>query len=283
MKAISLIILFISSSIIAQSRAEYYPLQIGNKWVYKTTYYDVGPPSISYYSKEVIGDTTMDNGIKYSVILENGYKHYERFDTLTNEIIYYSYSDNRSNDIPRYSLNYIKDSTVNWNSSFGGMKFQITFYQIPSSDTSTINLIGDGLVSVYVSFKKYIGIVYQSFSEISLSSNNLIGYRINGKEWGHLTGVSNIKNIVPDYKLEQNYPNPFNPTTTIEFAIAKSSRVKLNVYNSLGQLITTILDKQLLPGQHKAVFDGSNYTSGVYFYQLITDNYKSTKKFILLK
>jgi len=282
MKSIGLIILFISSSIIAQSRVEYYPLQIGNKWVYKTTYYEVGPPSISYYSKEVIADTTMDNGIKYFVILENGYKHYERFDTLTNEISYYSNAGSQAHDEPIYSLNYIKDSTVIWNSS-DHMTYKISFYQQAYSDTSIINLSGSGPVDKFLSFKKYVGIIYNRVSEISIEEFTLIGTRINGKEWGQLTGVKVNINIPADYKLEQNYPNPFNPTTTIEFAIIKSSRVKINVYNSLGQLISTILDKQLLSGQHKVVFDGSNYTSGVYFYQLISDNYKSTKKFILLK
>lgn len=145
MKTISLIILFISSSIIiAQSRAEYYPLQKGNKWIYKTTFYEVGPPSITYYSKEVIGDTIMENGIKYFTLLEHGIRNYERFDTLSNEIIYYN--PNAGTEWTKYSLNYIKDSTVVWNSSFLAMTYKITFSQQTPSDTSYIILDGDGLV-----------------------------------------------------------------------------------------------------------------------------------------
>jgi len=283
MKVISLIIFFIVSSIIAQSRATYYPLQIGNKWIYKTTYYEVGPPSISYYSKEVIGDTTMDNGIKYSVILEKGYKNYERFDTLTNEIIYYSYSDNHSNDIPRYSLNYIKDSTVIWIPPFGGMTFQISFNKQSASDTSYINLHGTGIVDISASFKKYIGIIYLSFYEISVSYDNLIGYRINGKEWGQLTDVKNKLHIPAKYKLAQNYPNPFNPNTTIVYEIPMYSHVKLIVYNSLGQTVRILQDKYVPPGIHKINFNAGNLTSGVYYYQLLSEGKVLTKKLMLIK
>jgi hypothetical protein len=283
MKTISLIILFISSSIIAQSRAEYYPLQVGNKWVYKTTFYEVGPtPSISFYSKEVIGDTTLDNGIKYFVILENGYKHYERFDTLTNEISYYSNAGSQAKDVPIYSLNYIKDSTVIWNSS-DHMTYKISFNQQTSSDTSYIYLNGDGLIEVSISFKKYVGIDYQNIFEISSSTSTLIGSRINGKEWGQLTGVNINRNIVSDYKLEQNYPNPFNPTTTIVYEIPVYSHVKITIYNSLGEMIRVLQDKYVSPGIRKLNFNAGSLASGVYYYQLITEGKVLTKKLLLIK
>jgi hypothetical protein len=289
MKSIGLIILFISSSIIAQSRAEYYPLQIGNKWVYKVTDYegDVSPtpPSISFHSKEVIGDTVMDNGKKYFVILENGVNEYERFDTLTNEIIYYSSNaGSQVNEEQIYSLNYIKDSTVVWNSSFGGMKFQITFYQMPSSDTSTINLIGDGLGSVNVSFKKFIGIVYNSYSyDFGVSYSNLIGYRINGKQWGQLTGVNTNLNIVSDYKLEQNYPNPFNPTTKIMYKLPKEGMVSLKIYDMLGREVKTLVNEHKNAGSYNIEFNANHLTSGIYFYRLTSGNFTQVKKLILIK
>jgi len=69
--------------------------------------------------------------------------------------------------------------------------------------------------------------IYNRVSEISIEEFTLIGTRINGKEWDNLPVLKVNINIPADYKLEQNYPNPFNPTTTIEFAIIKSSRVKI--------------------------------------------------------
>jgi len=284
MRTIILIILYVSTTVFDQSLADYYPLQIGNKWFYKVTNYDLGstPSSISYYSREVVGDSVMSNGIIYFIIVEYNGKHYERFDTVTNEIRYYELSGCPGNDIAKYSLNYRRDSITVWNSC-NHMTYKINYQQSEHSDTSYIYLAGDGLVGEHTSFKKYVGISEQSFTEGGYSSRVLIGSKINGKEWGQLTSVNNDTDIYYSYKLEQNYPNPFNPATTIEFTIQKSSRVRLIIYNSLGQLIATILNKELLQGQHKIIFDGGNYASGVYFYQLITDSYNNAKKFILLK
>jgi len=99
-----------------------------------------------------------------------------------------------------------------------------------------------------------------------------------------LVGIKNQQsNIISDYKLFQNYPNPFNPESKIKMQIAKLSNVKLIVYNALGQEVETLIDKQLAPGTYKVVFDGSNFPSGIYFYQLTTDRFTDTKTMILLK
>jgi len=100
---------------------------------------------------------------------------------------------------------------------------------------------------------------------------------------GYASGVSNEVIQNQNFILKQNYPNPLNPTTTIEFYIPASSNVKLNVYNLLGQLITTLIDEELSAGNHKVIFDGSDYPSGVYFYEMTSGNYRSTKKFIYMK
>jgi hypothetical protein len=86
-----------------------------------------------------------------------------------------------------------------------------------------------------------------------------------------------------DFVLYQNYPNPFNPSTTIKFSLPIKGNIKLEVYNSVGQLIETILDKPMEAGYHELDFDGSGYSSGIYFYRLATETYSSAKKFILLK
>ena len=87
--------------------------------------------------------------------------------------------------------------------------------------------------------------------------------------------------------LYQNCPNPFNPSTTIEFELPVESFVKLKIYNLIGQEITTLINGLKKSGKHKIEFNGSNLSSGVYFYQINAfyenSNYSSTKKFILLK
>ena len=282
MKIMGFIIL-LASSIYSQSLSVYYPLEIGDKWFYKVTYYDVdsAPSAISYYSKEVVGDTIMDNGLKYFIILEKGQRHLERFDTLNNEIRYYSLAGCPGNDIAKYSLNYIKDSTVTW-VSCDGMTYRISYEQSDNPDSSHINLHGDGLVVEDISFKKYVGMVGQSFLEVGYNNIALTGYKINGIEWGILSFVNN-RRVEFNNQLEQNYPNPFNPSTTISFEVGNRSRVKLNIYNALGQFMGTILDKELDKGKYNVIFDGGKYSSGVYLYQLITNNYIRTRKLMLIR
>ena len=98
-------------------------------------------------------------------------------------------------------------------------------------------------------------------------------------------GIRNISNEIPDnYKLYQNYPNPFNPTTNIRFALPKASLVTLKVYNISGQLIETVMKGEMVtPGVKEAQFDGSRLSSGIYFYTLEADNFKVSKKMILIK
>lgn len=86
-----------------------------------------------------------------------------------------------------------------------------------------------------------------------------------------------------EFSLFQNYPNPFNPSTTIKFALPVDSKVKINVYNSLGQLVETLVDKEMESGYHKVNFDASRLASGVYLYHLQAGEYISIKKMLLIK
>ena len=88
--------------------------------------------------------------------------------------------------------------------------------------------------------------------------------------------------------LDQNFPNPFNPTTTVQFSLPRASRVTLNIYDSLGKHVRTLVSGDYLVGTHTAVWDGTNdqgkiLASGVYFYTLSTGQHKSQKKLLLLK
>jgi hypothetical protein len=102
-----------------------------------------------------------------------------------------------------------------------------------------------------------------------------------------------ITNVVPNFEFQenapqnfilyQNYPNPFNPTTTIKFALPIESKVKINVYNSLGQLVETLVDNEMESGYHEVNFDASRLASGIYLYQLQAGDYVTVKKMILIK
>ena len=89
--------------------------------------------------------------------------------------------------------------------------------------------------------------------------------------------------LVDKFELENNYPNPFNPNTTIAFTLANSGRIKLVVYNILGQKVATLWDGYHEKGRHRMMFDASGLASGIYFYSLSQDNRSITKKMIILK
>ena len=85
------------------------------------------------------------------------------------------------------------------------------------------------------------------------------------------------------FALFQNYPNPFNPVTNITFNLSESGKVKLVVYNLLGQKVTTLLSQEMERGFHKINWDATTFAGGMYYYTLFSDKYKSTKKMLLLK
>ena len=102
---------------------------------------------------------------------------------------------------------------------------------------------------------------------------------------GPATSVENDL-IVENFELFQNYPNPFNPSTVIRFELIKQETVLLRVFNLLGEVVDLLVNEELGSGIHEVVFNSSNYnnlSSGIYYYQLITETHSQTKGMILLK
>ncbi len=95
---------------------------------------------------------------------------------------------------------------------------------------------------------------------------------------------NNTENGPQKFALFQNYPNPFNPKTVINWQLPVSSHVELSIYNILGQKVVTLINKQQSAGRYKIEWDSSGFASGIYLYELRTDNgYKKCKKLIVLK
>ncbi len=91
-------------------------------------------------------------------------------------------------------------------------------------------------------------------------------------------------NDLPDkFSLGDNYPNPFNPTTTIEYALPKSTDVTLTVYNLLGREVATLVNSKQQAGRHQVQFDASSLASGVYFYRITTPEFNKVRKMMLIK
>ena len=95
--------------------------------------------------------------------------------------------------------------------------------------------------------------------------------------------------LLPDvFALHQNYPNPFNPVTTIRFDVPEESRVRIDIYNVMGQKVAAVVDAHYQPGFHAVNWggtttSGSALSSGMYFYRIHTENFTAVKKLILVK
>jgi hypothetical protein len=93
----------------------------------------------------------------------------------------------------------------------------------------------------------------------------------------------NPQTYINRYQLQQNYPNPFNPSTTIEFALPKTARVTLKVYNVIGEEVAILVSEDLTPGKYEYTWDASGLASGVYFYRIATSEYRESRKMILIR
>lgn len=103
-------------------------------------------------------------------------------------------------------------------------------------------------------------------------------------KYSQKVSVENISGNVPDkFYLSQNYPNPFNPVTNIEFSISDLSDISLKVYNINGQEIETLHNGKLSAGNYKVQWNSGSLPSGVYFYELSSNDFKEVRKMILLK
>ena len=99
-----------------------------------------------------------------------------------------------------------------------------------------------------------------------------------------ITNVEKDISTIPlVYLLNQNCPNPFNPTTNISYSIPQSANVTLKVYDLLGREVVELVNGEKNPGRYEVRFDGSNLTSGVYFYRLTAGSFSQTKKLMLIK
>ena len=111
--------------------------------------------------------------------------------------------------------------------------------------------------------------------------------------WGEYSEIRNIDILttitepvadVPDeFGLDQNYPNPFNPATEIGFRLPEASDVRLEIFDSLGRRVTTLVDNQMPAGTHQVTFDAGNLSSGVYIYRIRAGEFTETRSMMFVK
>ncbi len=115
------------------------------------------------------------------------------------------------------------------------------------------------------------------YSFIILADRNLVA------NFEDITSISDNLNIPKEFSLSQNYPNPFNNGTVIEYSIPKSCRVSIKIYDDLGREVNTLIDEEKAEGRYRVYWNAEKLPSGVYYYQIISEKFKETKKIVLLK
>ncbi|MEJ2053620.1 MAG: PKD domain-containing protein, partial [Calditrichaceae bacterium] len=102
-------------------------------------------------------------------------------------------------------------------------------------------------------------------------------------ESGTVSGIDDAGYAVNNFEMLQNYPNPFNPTTTIKFTLPKAGWVNIAVFNTLGEKIMTLIDRPMTSGIYQVDFDGTDLSSGIYYYAIKAGDFHQVKKMMLLK
>lgn len=162
------------------------------------------------------------------------------------------------------------------NNPFGA---EIVHHEIDGSNTSII---------IRVEHNNKVGYSFLESGKFNMEfwkGNTAAGfYEITPLLYSSVTGIEHVTDYLPtEFKLMQNYPNPFNPSTQIEFSIDKNKFVSLIVFDLQGREIKKLVNKTITRGSYKVEFNAEELTSGVYIYQLITDEKVLSKKMIFLK
>jgi hypothetical protein len=269
------------------------PLDIGNKWYYKTNQSAKG---VLY--KEVVKDTILANQktfrqIKQQLIDSLYYQYvsysYERIDSLTGDV--YGWGTD-STEYIMDNLNHNPGDTINASrflpyllTVFDSLK-TITLFGLPIE--TRVYSVNDFFDDAHYYLSKGFGMSYLLKGDnIVLIINELKGAVIKGVVYGDTSTVVGIVDKYTDqpkeFVLSQNYPNPFNPTTTINYSIPKAGQVKLTIYNAIGSKVATIVNEYKQVGNYSVQFNSSNHASGIYFYKLESGQFLQIKKMILLK
>jgi hypothetical protein len=176
---------------------------------------------------------------------------------------YYMFDDNRVQNLGEWTK-------FSWN-MLGAKNFGI-------KRIDRIHLI----FTIYALGSSYVGTDLE-FKNLNVIDNTLGTSTIDFDTTGG-TGVSEFQVQIPSgFALSQNYPNPFNPSTTINYTIAHSGKVKLAVYSLLGTEVAVLVNETQSVGPHTARFNAQNLASGAYIYKLQTGNFVEVKKMLLVK
>ncbi len=154
-----------------------------------------------------------------------------------------------------------------------------------STDSSQILCAELNIIQTYMLIPQPGGNAPSFTGKLSyLKPNNIMdGYR-KMQQLLHGNVKGNEHKIIPSaFNLAQNYPNPFNPVTNISYSLPQNTKVVIKVYDILGRLVKELVNEYKEAGIYKIKFDGTNLSSGVYFYKIEAGTFADTKKMVLVK
>ena len=301
-KSLILLLIFTSLTAIAQDTniIKYFPLRLGNIWIYHYTYTPYYNTNV-FLKKKIDSTINLQGHVFYRFIVTcryvsgyppcgDPYYEYYRVDSVTGRVFQYISGTGCFNQ----NYNLFDSLLTPLNDSEGLCRPRYAYCVDTSSKTvlnvikSTKNFEASGFEFYYLQrYAKGIGLYYMKYCGLSCGESILTGCVIDGTVYGDtlfITDIINTKNILPEsYSLSQNYPNPFNPETKILFSIPKPGLTRLAVYNVLGEEILKLVDEFKPAGEYEIKFNGEKYSSGVYFYKLTSGDFSETKKMVLIK
>jgi hypothetical protein len=174
-------------------------------------------------------------------------------------------------------VTFIADTISQGSASFSNGMLTFSIGTLGTGKSASVTLIvkvdsGSSLVSK----------AYASAHETDPNLNNNVG--VDTTFILTATGVNDRTNSLPlTFALKQNYPNPFNPSTMIAFDLPSAGHVQLRVFDLLGREVASLLDEQRNAGRYHVEWNASQFSSGIYFYQIQAGSFTATKKLILLK
>jgi hypothetical protein len=177
---------------------------------------------------------------------------------------FYNFQEGR---IYQYTIALSNDQ-VNWN--------EVVVNAFSTSEEWTVNQFVPQLA-------RYVKLVFISSTNNPNNWANLWEAQIWGE--GQTNSIESGENRSPEnFRLSQNYPNPFNPSTNIEFELKEDAKIKLAVYNVLGEEVAKLLDGYVTSGKYKIEFNAGDLASGIYVYRLDVGNeFTETKKMVLMR
>jgi hypothetical protein len=271
--------------------ALYFSTDNGNSWHYSGIYNGVS----GFVSAGTNVFATNFHGVYISSDYINWIKvNNDLADTSLTTIAY----DEHNNILYVGTLNHGVYSSTNNGSNWISKSTGIANYGINSLRVQGNYIIAGTGYGVYISSNfgsNWLSVGLSNMSIKSFACNNeyIFASTVYNSIWrrpiSEIIGIQNISTEIPSgFSLSQNYPNPFNPSTKIRFEIPLSKGgiqgvVSLKIFDITGREIQTLVNEKLNSGMYEVTFYGSNYASGVCFYQLRSGDFINTKKFILLK